>query len=89
MRTHHKALTPEGQKRKVQRIITRLLEQRHPQTYLTLLALAEKAVHEDNEDPLSRIVDAGLNVMHYEHEEVTLAKKRQLQYLEALNKEDA
>lgn len=59
-RTYKKTITPEGQRRKMQKTMCELLKQRDPQLYMELMNESYEIVMTDNNDPLTKIHTFGV-----------------------------
>ena len=63
-RTYNKTITPEGMKRKTDRLIVKALANKFPAIYNQLAREAREVILEDNHDPRSKLVTGGLDRIH-------------------------
>ena len=86
-----KTLSPEGEERKLNRIIVRILKAVDPELYKKIHTKAKREVKRDNENPLVKIQMLGLNVVHRPSDKVLSAHQQYLESVRALTngKKDA
>jgi hypothetical protein len=70
-----KALSPEGIDRRKNRFIAEKLKMTNPELYAQLEQDALQRISDINNNPLSAVVDRGLNTFHLESPAIKLAKK--------------
>lgn len=75
-RTHVKTLTRPGMLRKRHRLISQGLQRNYPQIFAELASQADLIIQADTADPLSRICDTGLDVIHQESPALRAAKRK-------------